>query len=394
MDTKKIVFFHEEFPFGGAERITMDIANYISSHNYKTYIIALKINRDKLIPELSTSLTFIELPDKSSYDSRKNTNFIIEQINSLHIDIFVLPVRTFQYFDLIKNSVNCKFIFANHGSPFWEKENKLIMARKRRDKSFLQKLEWYFISYPKYIWFNAHEKKIKTLYKTIYDKVSFYTVLCDEYKEEIVKKLNLDPTDNKIRVIPNSEHAVSSVNYNKKKQIIYVGRMSYEDKRVDRLLYIWNMIYEKVPDWELILIGDGKEKENLQELAKKLKLPRIIFVGHQNNVQKYYHDASVVCLTSTYEGWGLCLTEAQTNGVIPFAFNCSAGVAKIIEPSGTNGFLIPPFDLEIYAKNLLVLLKDPDLIKKMQKNVVVKSKEYSIEVVGKKWLALFNQLSA
>ena len=88
--------------------------------------------------------------------------------------------------------------------------------------------------------------------------------MCDGYKTELEQILKL-PKQNKISVIHNSERIIEDLNLDrKKKQIVFVGNMTYENKRVDRLLDIWGMIFERVPDWELILVGGGQEKENLQ----------------------------------------------------------------------------------------------------------------------------------
>ena len=100
----------------------------------------------------------------------------------------------------------------------------------------------------------------------------------------------------------------------------------------------------------------------------------------------------MLCLTSTFEGWGLCLTEAQAHGVIPFAFGCSAGVKEILSPSGVNGYIIPPFSIRKYARSLVALLNNPSRIKEMQMNVIQKSKKYSTEAVGLSWLCLFDSL--
>ena len=105
-----------------------------------------------------------------------------------------------------------------------------------------------------------------------------------------------------------------------------------------------------------------------------------------------YDDASILCLTSTFEGWPLCLTEAQANGVVPIAFDCSAGVHHILAPSGTNGFLIPCFDIQKYADTLLHLMNDESLLAEMQQQVLTKSKEYASEIVGEKWKNLFDKL--
>jgi glycosyltransferase involved in cell wall biosynthesis len=75
--------------------------------------------------------------------------------------------------------------------------------------------------------------------------------------------------------------------------------MTYENKRVDRLLDIWGMIFERVPDWELILVGGGQEKETYNKILYIWGLKRVVFAGGTSNVQPFYDDASVFCLTST-----------------------------------------------------------------------------------------------
>ena len=78
---------------------------------------------------------------------------------------------------------------------------------------------------------------------------------------------------------------------------------------------------------------------------------------------------------------GLCLTEAQAHGVIPFAFHCSAGVKEILSP-GVNGYIIPPFSIRKYALITCCIIKQSLRIKEMQMNVIQKSKKYSTEAVG------------
>jgi glycosyltransferase involved in cell wall biosynthesis len=169
--------------------------------------------------------------------------------------------------------------------------------------------------------------------------------------------------------------------------------MTYPDKRIDRLIHIWDKIYKQVPDWELLLVGEGPEKKKLEKTVTQLGSQHIYFMGHSTNVDEFYKNAAILCLTSTTEGWPLCLTEAQANGVIPIAYGCSDGVKTILSPSGINGFIIPPFKSREYAKTLIKLLKNIQLQKTMQKNVITKSKEYSIDNIGRKWIQLFDKLT-
>ena len=101
-------------------------------------------------------------------------------------------------------------------------------------------------------------------------------------------------------------------------------------------------------------------------------------------MQPYYDDASILCLTSTFEGWGLCLTDAHANGVLHISVDCSACVREILSPSRTNGFLVPCFNIQRYADTLLHMMKDEALLAKMREQVLLKAEDYSTEGVGDK----------
>lgn len=76
----------------------------------------------------------------------------------------------------------------------------------------------------------------------IYRTCDAFTVLCQPYQLILEKELKLS-TNNKISVITNAI-LPEKINYNlnKKKQLLYMGRMSYADKRIDRLIDIWKNI--------------------------------------------------------------------------------------------------------------------------------------------------------
>lgn len=381
---RKILFFHEEFPSGGGERVTRDIAKYVSQFDYEVFVAVCKRKAGDT-PEVR----LLELPDQST-KSIRNADAIIEIVRSLSIDIFVLPGFLWDWLEYVKERVHCKFVYILHNMPLWEVTAKLE-RRKRFERSFLKMIEWYVIAYPQFQLFKTYEKKFIRKYKDTYNGVDAFVVLCDAYKEEMIQLLGISG-ENKIRVIHNAENHVSQLNAHKKKQVIFVGNLIYENKRVDRLLDIWNLIYKKVPDWELIIVGGGRELDNLKKKAQQLKLGNILFAGGSSDVQSYYYNASVSCMTSTFEGWPLCLTEAQANGVVPIAFNSCAGIQEILSPNGQNGILIPPFDKNRFAKELYELLSSPEQLERMRLNVIRKSKDYSLDIVGKKWLDLFESL--
>lgn len=385
---KRILFYHIDFPCGGAERVTRDIAQWVRNFDYEVYIAACHKKGE------AENVSLIELPHED-YHSKENADAIVDLIRTLSIDIFVLPGIQCRQFAYIRSAcTSCKFVYILHNVPFWEVIGNSEHKKHAAKGSFWKTLEWHLLTNPKATWLKVYEKRLMKEYKKTYDLVDAYVVLCEGYKSELEKKLRLSDL-NKITVIHNAEYEVEniSISMDKKKQLLFVGRMTYEHKRVDRLLDIWKMIYKKVPGWELILVGSGSEERALRQRAEKMKLERVTFTGWSLNPSVFYKHASVSCLTSTFEGWPLCLTEAQANGVVPIAFDCCAGIREILSPSGENGILIPPFRKRKYADELCKLLLDPEKLACMRENVIRKSQEYSVEEVGGKWLQLFDRLT-
>lgn len=393
--TKNIAFLHKDYPYGGAERITINIAKYTSNYGYSTFIFTWNKHIEKMTEDIFQYSTIIELPDKKEQHSITNALFIIAKIKEYNIRIFIIQGDELPYLHLLKKETKpCKFIFSYHGKPFCEATYLEIHETEKHTNnlSLIKRLEWKYIRSIKYRITHKYKKTVKASYQRTYEQIDAFVVLCESYKSTFIKELRLNSQSNKLFAIHNPEEKVLHPNLNKKKQILFVGRMTYPDKRIDRLLHIWNKTYKQVPDWELLLVGEGPEKNNLENLSAELKLERIRFLGHCKNVKEFYQNATVLCLTSTTEGWPLCLTEAQANGVIPIAYGCSAGIEAILHKSGSNGFIISPFNSRKYVNTLVKLLKDKKKQQEMQMNVINKSKEYSIETIGRQWVQLFNKL--
>ncbi len=137
--------------------------------------------------------------------------------------------------------------------------------------------------------------------------------------------------------------------------MLFVGRLTYADKRVDRLLRIWAEVSKHNPDWSLHIVGDGKDRPNLEKLAGELALKNITFHGYCDPAP-HYESASVLCMTSTFEGWPQVLVEAMSSGVVPIAFGCTDGVREILGDG--RGVLVEGFDEKAYAAGLHRLLQD------------------------------------
>jgi glycosyltransferase involved in cell wall biosynthesis len=222
-----------------------------------------------------------------------------------------------------------------------------------------------------------------------------YTVLCEPYKKEVAGVLGVDSDKSRIHAIENPERPVDDVCWEKDNVILFCGRFENWSKRVDRLLRIWSVIQDRLPDWKLELVGNGPAEGMLRRMAEELKLERVSFEGRKADVESYYRRASVVVLTSETEGWPLALSEGQAHGCIGVAFGATAGITEILSPDGECGFIVPPFDEEAFADTLLkIALMSDDEKMKIRRNSVAKRRKYHPEFIAAKWKIMFDSLNA
>lgn len=124
---------------------------------------------------------------------------------------------------------------------------------------------------------------------------------------------------------------------------LYIGRLVH-DKGVDVLLHA----IATIKDVELIVVGDGPEKESLTKLAESLHISsRVFFKGPQRNPQTFLKNALALVLPSRREGFGLVLVEALAAGV-PVIATHVGGIVDIVSDD-FNGLLVQEGDSEALA---------------------------------------------
>ncbi|WP_195585053.1 glycosyltransferase, partial [Bacteroides thetaiotaomicron] len=142
--------------------------------------------------------------------------------------------------------------------------------------------------------------------------------------------------------------------------------------------------------WKLIIVGDGEARNMYYQLAKELQLRNISFEGRQNPLM-YYQKAAIFMMTSITEGFGLTLTEAQQNGVVPIAANTFPSLGDIIQ-SGYSGIIVPDGDVKLYADSLYELMNNSKLRQKLAKSAVESSRRFTLESICAQWYDLFIQV--
>ena len=99
-------------------------------------------------------------------------------------------------------------------------------------------------------------------------------------------------------------------------KLVYVGRLSYQ-KGLDRIIKLFSSLH----NIELLIIGEGEQKENLQKIIKKNKLQnKITFRGFMKNPYGIVAGADYLLLPSRWEGMPNCVIESLAVGTPVIAF--------------------------------------------------------------------------
>lgn len=131
-------------------------------------------------------------------------------------------------------------------------------------------------------------------------------------------------------------------------------------KGIPYLLQACALVRRELPV-QLLLIGQGKAREELAALARQLGLgDAVVFLGHQTNPFRWLKHAQVFVHPALYEGFGQVVVEAMALGLPVVATRCPHGPSEAIE-DGRSGLLVPPADAPALAAAILRVLRDDGL---------------------------------
>ncbi len=214
-------------------------------------------------------------------------------------------------------------------------------------------------------------------------------VICvsEGVSEDINKNFNVPK--NKMVVIYNP-HDIKEINKlkneeiyedwfkNNNPKIISVGRL-YFLKGHKYLLKAFKFVRENGINANLIILGDGIEKANLENLARKLGIEKyVIFAGFKENPYKYMKNSDVFVLPSLSEAFPCVLIEAMVCGVPVVATRCPSGPEEIIT-DGINGLLVSVKDEKALADAMINLLKDKNKAKRFVNEGIKRANDFEVK---------------
>lgn len=143
--------------------------------------------------------------------------------------------------------------------------------------------------------------------------------------------------------------------------ILAVGRLSYEKGTADLLRAAAVLSNTKgVPDFRVVVVGDGPERESLVRLASRLGIEaEVTMAGFQRDTKPYYSIATLLAVPSHTEGSPNVVLEGMAAG-LPIAATAVGGVPEILE-DGLTGLIVPPRNPDAMADAILRILTDPEM---------------------------------
>lgn len=203
-------------------------------------------------------------------------------------------------------------------------------------------------------------EQIRVLYsKNIYDRLHEITSVTNDaaafVRERTGRKVNIIPNGIDLQKYTSDQ---PNLGVRKLKTILYVGRLE-KRKGVKYLLRAYEKLAKAHDDVQLLIAGDGEEREKLEDAVRFRDIPRVSFLGFVSERRKIQllKQADLFCAPALYgESFGIVLLEAMACGVVIVAGN-NPGYSSVLVGPGSSS-LVDPKDTPRMAHRLEVMLYD------------------------------------
>lgn len=248
---------------------------------------------------------------------------------------------------------------------FYSRKPRALLLHHVHQKVFFYQLPWYVA-----IFASLAEKSLILFYR--------WTTVLTVSPQMVNELVRFGLLRKNINLVYNGiDEGFKVLNKQKTPLLVSVGRVRAY-KRLDLLINAFEKVLVEIPTSKLIIIGAGDDLENIRELVKEKNLEASInltgFISDEEK-KKILGESWVYCITSSEEGWGIGVIEANASGCPTVAF--SVGGLKDSVKDGSTGYLVPFGDVSLFSSKVVSLLKDAKLRSKMSKECINWSKQFT-----------------
>lgn len=381
-----IIFLLKTLNMGGVEVVSAVLANKFAKEGHNVGVFTFCRDNNTAASRFDQKIK-IEVGNGYKF-SKANVSKLQSMLKDYEANVVInqwglplIPIRTLKKASM---GMNIKIISVFHNDPLRNGrlqniDNKILSTTNPLKKAYLkiQRALLHIVT--------GHAM----LY--VYNHSDLFGVLSQSYINNFQQLTGIKSTQ-KIVVLTNPvtiDYNGFVYNHNeKRKEIIYVGRIDNTQKNVYRIIETWSNIEKDFKNWQLTIIGDGPDKNDLEQKTDNLELRHIKFEGIQNP-RPYYERASILLLTSDFEGFPLVIAECMSFGVVPIVYGSFSAVYDIIE-NGNDGFIVAKmngkFNIDKMSECLKDLMQNQDMLNYMAKNAITKSQQYSIDNIYSQYM--------
>lgn len=358
---KKIAIIDFDFGvIGGVEKVAANLANELSNF-HQVYFISIALS-EKPAYQLNDSVVFHHIFDRP-YRLRDMAKDIkkplADYLNSQNIDVALIMGNYAGYLTFsMRFHTKTKLVYCDHGALLNEWHKKKIVLMRGLSCLFTH----------------------KTIVLTKQSK--------DAYKKKFFANKKVDYIYNWI----DTGQCVSTLYQNDSKKFLSAGRFTHE-KGFAMLVQACIPVFEKYPDWQLHLFGDGEDFEAIKSQIDQAQLQNhIILKGMCKDLADRYKDYSFYVLPSYREGLPLVLLEAKANRLPIVSFDIVSGPREIVRHN-TDGILVAPQDTKALGEAIEHLIENPQMRQHFSDSAHENLCLFSKETILKQWLGLIDDLT-
>lgn len=327
MENKRICIISPSLQMGGIERQLTILATHFVKRGHEVHFVATRAG--KHFYELDPKVQFIE--PSFVHTGKASTKLLsyYKAIKFLRTQIKRIKPDTIMVFGDIINPIA---LLANKG-----------------------------LGYPIYIADQISPKQNLGRFKNFMKRITYKsaTGIIAQSKMAADYKYEVFGNDINVRIIPNTmRDIVDCPNAKKHPWVVSLGRLSIE-KGVDRLVDAFSRVAGH-KEWRLVLIGDGPERNHLEEQAKALGIfDRVDLLGGRSDVDALLAQCSIFVLPSRCEGFPNALCEAMASPLPCITFD-SVSAVDIID-NHVSGEIIQDGDIDGLAEAITRLMDNQSL---------------------------------
>ena len=176
--------------------------------------------------------------------------------------------------------------------------------------------------------------------------------------------------------------------------LVHVGRLAFE-KNVDFLLRVMTRVVPRFPGLLLVIAGEGPARRSLEALTGRLRLrDNVTFLGYLDRdgpLEDCYSAGDAFIFASRTETQGLVLLESMALGV-PVISTAVMGTREVL--AGGRGCLIAEDDESHFAAQIIRLLGDPELRRRLSDEARAYAREWSAPALAARMLDFYREVTA